>query len=62
MVIKGLNKLLNVLKNNVCPAPVADFINIFYELKGAKLKLLLKLSPAIALSLVGMTKSTIQWE
>jgi hypothetical protein len=62
MVIKGLNKLLNVLKNNVCPAPVADFINIFYELKGAKLKLLLKLSPVFALSLVGMIKSTIQWE
>lgn len=38
MVIKGLNKLLNVLKINVCPAPVANFINIFYEMTGAKLK------------------------
>jgi hypothetical protein len=38
MVIKGLNKLLNVLKNNVCQASVANFINIFYELTGAKLK------------------------
>jgi hypothetical protein len=38
MVIKDLNKFLNVLKNNVSPAPDADFINIFYELTGAKLK------------------------
>ncbi len=36
MVIKGLNKLLNVLKNNVSPAFVDDFINIFYELNRVK--------------------------